>query len=134
MRLIYLTDKFYADYAGCKEILRKKKRPYACIEVEIDGFTFAIPFRHHISHKYAFLTIGNAGLDYSKAVIITKPEYISEQAAVIDAKEYALIKGKEPRLINGMQKYYRLYLKAAENASNSHYDNIRRCSALQYFL
>lgn len=134
MRLIYLTDKFYTDYAECKEILRKKTRPYACIEIEIDGLTFAIPFRHNIEHKYAFRTVGKAGLDYSKAVIITKPEYISAQAAVIDSKEFARIKGKEQRLINDMRKYYRLYLKAAADVGNRHYDNIRRYSALQYFL
>lgn len=134
MRLVYLTDEFFKHYGGCKEILVKNARPYACLEVEIDGYIFAIPFRHHITHKYAFFTVGEAGLDYSKAVIIEREEYISSRSVRIDSKELNVLKGREQLILNGMRKYYRLYLKSTRFPDNPHYDNIRKCSALQYFL
>ena len=56
MRLIYLSSEFYKQYKDCPEILKKPSRPYACLTVKIRGLTFAIPFRHHIAHKYAFIT------------------------------------------------------------------------------
>ena len=134
MRLVYLTDSFFARYGGCRELMEKSARPYACLEVKIDDHVFAIPFRHHIKHKYAFFTVGEAGLDYSKAVIIEREEYISPFPARIDTKELNAIKGKEKLITNGMQKYYRLYLKAVRYPDNPHYENIRKCSSLQYFL
>ena len=134
MRLIYLTDAFFARYAACPEILQKRDRPYACLTVEIDGYTFAIPFRHHIAHRYAFFTVGEAGLDYSKAVVIEDESYISDNAAVIDSAEMKIIKGRESAIASGMRRYYRIFLKAAAHRDNPHYGNIYRWSALQYFL
>lgn len=56
MKFILLSDKFYQAYGHLPEVLSKKTRPYACLAVEIDGIQFAIPFRHHIRHKHAFIT------------------------------------------------------------------------------
>ena len=69
MKLIILSDKFYKEYGGYREILKKPSRPYLCLTVKIDGVTFAIPIRHHINHPFCFKTIGDCGLDYTKAVI-----------------------------------------------------------------
>ncbi|WP_286080672.1 hypothetical protein [Parablautia intestinalis] len=71
MQLKILSEKFYDTYKHCKEILKKENRPYACLTIELDGLLFAVPFRHHIRHPYAFHTIGDAGLDHTKTVIIT---------------------------------------------------------------
>ncbi len=62
MQLKILSEKFYAAYADCEEILKKENRPYACLTVEIDGLMFAVPLRHHIKHPCAFHTIGEAGI------------------------------------------------------------------------
>lgn len=70
MRLIYLSQAFYDRYGDCPEILKKRTRPYACLTIRIEEMTVAIPFRHHIAHKYAFRTYGDCGLDYTKAVVI----------------------------------------------------------------
>lgn len=134
MRFVYLTEAFYAHYRNCSEILEKTARPYACLEVEIDGFTFAIPFRHHIRHKYAFHTLGEAGLDYSKAVVVNNPEYIEEFTGEIDTRELNALKGRDTLIVNGMRKYYNLFLKAKKFPDNPHYAGIKRCSALQYFF
>lgn len=134
MKLVYLTEKFYARFQNCPEILEKSTRPYACLEVEIDGLTFAIPFRHHIKHKYAFHTVGDAGLDYSKAVVISESDYIREFTGVIDTRELNALKGRDAVILNGMRKYYQLFLKSKKYPDNPHYNSIRRCSSLQYFL
>lgn len=134
MKFVCLTEKFYAHYKDCPEILEKAARPYAYLEVEIDGYIFAIPFRHHIKHKHAFHTLGEAGLDYSKAVPITEPDYIEDYTGEIDTRELKAIKGRDVLITNGMRKYYRLFLKAKQYPTNPHYNNIRRCSALQYFF
>ena len=133
MRLIKLNDEFYRTYGSCSEILQKKARPYACLEVCIDGVTFAIPFRHHIKHKHAFITYGECGLDYTKAVVLTSGKFVSSDSVQIDQIEFNAIKGKERRIHKGMSDYLLLYKKAIQYRANRHYENIRRCSSLQYF-
>ena len=65
-----LTDVFYERYSKYPEILQKKDRPYFCLVVKVDSVVYAIPLRHHITHKRSFITIGTCGLDFSKTVII----------------------------------------------------------------
>ena len=133
MRLILLSDKFYRDYSGCEEILQKDSRPYMCLAVSINGETFAIPFRHHIQHKYAFFTKPRCGLDYSKAVVISSEEYISSVSPRIDQMEFNAVKGKDARIQNGMEKYIKLYNTAKRYKETFFYYNILKCSSLQYF-
>lgn len=101
--------------------------------VTIDGLLFAIPFRHHIAHKYCFNTVGDAGLDYTKAVVISKPEYIGK-SAYIDGTEYAKLKGRDAMIESGMRRYLKTYRKALRYRTNPHYQQIISCSALQYFI
>lgn len=49
--------------------------------------TVAIPFRHHIAHKYAFRTYGDCGLDYTKAVVIADERYIDAGRAQIEHRD-----------------------------------------------
>lgn len=134
MRLILLSDKFYDEYSSMPELLQKRTRPYICLEIKIDTQTYAIPFRHHISHKYAFFTREGCGLDYTKAVIIHDESYISSDRPRIEQREFNVIKGKEAKIIKGMTDYINLYKKASEHSDNPHYENIRRYSTLKYFL
>lgn len=133
MELITLSPLFYDLYAGCKEILTKPTRPYVCLTVEIDGVIFAIPFRHHISHKWAFFTVDKAGLDYSKAVVIADWRFVNPLSPTIEQAEFNRLKGKDALITNGMRKYLAAYRKAVRYPDNRHYDRIRACSALQYF-
>lgn len=133
MNLILLSPAFYSAYAGCSEILKKPARPYACLAVTIDGVRFAIPIRHHIPHRWAFFTIDRRGLDYTKAVVLSRPEYIGGTGAWIEQAEFDLIKGKETVIVNGMRQYLQVYKKALRYPDNPHYENIRSNSALQYF-
>jgi protein AbiQ len=56
--------------------------------LEIDGLTYAVPLRSHITHPYCFIadnTNGqNSGLDFSKAVvIIDSTQYIDPSPVTI---------------------------------------------------
>lgn len=133
MNLITLSPYFYSKYAGCKEILTKPTRPYVCLSVMIDGVQFAIPFRHHITHKWAFTTYGAAGLDYSKAVVISDKRFIGAGTPKIEQAEFDALKGRDAMITNGMRKFLAAYRKATSYPDNHHYDSIRKCSALQYF-
>ena len=133
MRLIYLSSEFYKQYKDCPEILKMPSRPYACLTVKIRGLTFAIPFRHHIAHKYAFVTYKDCGLDYTKAVVVLDEGYIDDNRPQIEQREFDALKGKEARIVREFDKYIKLYCKAAQNRDNVHYGNIVRYSALQYF-
>lgn len=133
MKLITLSPDFYSKYGNCPEILTKPTRPYVCLAVRIDGVPFAIPFRHHIPHKWAFITYGEAGLDYTKAVVISDIRYIGKYTPVIEQREFDALKGKDALITNGMRKYLAAYKKAVKYPNNSHYAHIRSCSSLQYF-
>lgn len=133
MKLITLSASFYSQYSSCPEILTKPTRPYVCLAVVIDGVQFAIPFRHHISHKWAFFTYGNCGIDYSKAVVISDTRFIGSVSPVVDQIEYNAIKGKDTVIANGMRKFLKAYKDAVKYPANPHYQFIRQCSSLQYF-
>lgn len=82
MQLRILSEKFYDKYSHCSEILKKNNRPYVCLTIELDGILFAVPLRHHIKHPYTFRTIGEAGLDYTKSVVIAEAQYLSDDRQV----------------------------------------------------
>lgn len=133
MKIITLSSYFYSKYAQCREILTKPTRPYVCLSVMVDGIPFAIPFRHHISHKWAFITYREAGLDYSKAVVIADHRYIGAHKPEIEQREFEALKGKEALITSGMRKYLAAYKKAIRYPNNMHYRAIRTCSSLRYF-
>lgn len=134
LRLIYLSDKFYATYGHYPEILRKDGRPYAFLAVEIEGNRFAVPFRHHIAHKHAFITYDRCGLDYTKAVVIDDESMIAPELPIIEQREFNVLKGKDALVISGMRRYYKLLKNAMQYPDNPHYASILRYSALKYFL
>ena len=133
MKLTRLTHEFYNTYKDCKEILKKKDRPYACLTIEVDGLLYAIPFRHHIAHKYAFKTIGEAGLDYTKAVVITSIDYLETGEARIETAEFNIIKRNEAKIRYDFKKYVNQYRRAMKHRDNPRSHNILAYSALQYF-
>ena len=133
MKLIFLSQSFYSKYSGCKEILTKNNRPYACLKITVQGKDFAIPLRHNICHKYAFMTIGKCGLDYTKAVPILDLSFIDTAIPTIDSAEFKAIKSKDREIERGMSKYIEVYKKARQHMESTFYQNIVKYSALQYF-
>ncbi len=133
MKMILLSKTFYSKYGNCPEIMKKESRPYACFTVRIDDILFAIPIRHHINHEYAFMTIGDQGLDYTKAIVIEDLSYISPTPAIIDTSEWNIIKKNENKIFYGFRKYYRQYRKAMKHPDNPRSKKITKYSTLQYF-
>lgn len=133
MKLALLADTFYEEYCDCREILTKRTRPYACMTIEVDGVLFAIPFRHHISHQYAFITYGDCGLDYTKAVVIKDKAYLSPHRPTVDRKEWDAVRRGESKIIFGFKSYLNQYKRAVRHKDNPRSANILKYSSLQYF-
>lgn len=133
MQLRILSEKFYHTYSHCSEILKKENRPYACLTIEIDGLLYAVPFRHHIKHPHAFHTIGEAGLDFTKSVIITDTLFLSNDRPSIESKEFAIVKREEQKIRYGLKKYINQYKRAMKHRDNPRSENILKYSTLKYF-
>ena len=135
MKYIFLTEDFYNDYANCPEIEQKRLRPYVMLLMQIDNQTFALPLRSHIKHNYAFITdeANSCGVDYSKAVIILKPEYIdTKRHPKIRPNEYKVLASKERIITKEFINYLKDYKKAVkERADRTSYTY--KYSTLQYF-
>ena len=133
MRMILLSQTFYAKYGGKAEIMDKENRPYACFTVEIDGILYAIPIRHHIRHPFAFFTVGESGLDYSKAVVIEDPSYISDQKATIDQREWNAIKAGNDTIFYEFRKFVRQYKRALAHPDNPRSEQYLKYCTLRHF-
>ena len=116
MELRYLSASFYTHYKECSEIMNKgETRPYIIILVETESNKFAIPFRTHL-HKtkdcYESNPQTNSGIDYTKAVVITKDEYLDkDRYPEIEHKEYNYIKFKEKEIKIAFTKFVKDYKK-----------------------
>lgn len=136
MEFSFLSKKFYEKYGAYSEIEKKEGRPYVVHLIKIGENNFAIPLRSHIHHPHAFITdkkIG-AGLDYSKAVIITDEEYIDlSKKPTIRSEEFKVLKGKEYIIQKQFSKYLELYIKAYMHQDIQRNKILCQYSCLQYF-
>ncbi len=97
-QILSLAESFYKAYPNppYREILNKEQRPYTCLLLQTRyEYFICIPYRSNISHKYAFHFRKSrrsgkcrSGLDYSKIVIIQRPDFLNPEGAVIDRDEY----------------------------------------------
>ena len=134
MNFFLLENNFYKDYSNCSEILKKTNRPYAVFLIKLNNLTFAVPVRSHITHKYSIKTIGNKGLDFSKAVVINDIQrYISKKHAYIDNYEYQIIMEQKWKISKKMEDYIKKYKKALKDPSIPANKILCNSSCLQYF-
>ena len=135
-KFVFLSGDFYADYIQCPEIEQKKDRPYICLLFEIDGLQFAIPMRSHIHHPHAFITdpVNHCGVDYSKAIVLTKPNYIDQtRIPYIRPNEFNALRGKEYIIETGMRKFLKDYRKALLHPEVKRNALLLQFTTLQYF-
>ena len=96
MKFHRLSNVFFKQFGSCEDILTKENRPYYVLLLELDGLTYAIPLRSHITHHYCFIADNsnglNNGLDYSKAVVITDSAQIDPVPVTIRQHEYNIYK------------------------------------------
>lgn len=117
MELRKLTDVFYQNNMHLVEVLDKQKgcwtshktRGYGILICEYKRLTFGLPLRSRIMHPACFRTKGQAGLDYSKAVLITRPEYVAEVSFKIPFEEYKRILTREMQIKKEFSKYIEHY-------------------------
>jgi protein AbiQ len=111
-----LSAAFYAQFNRCEEILTKEERPYYVMLLELDGLTYAIPLRSHITHPYCFIADSSndqkSGLDFSKSVIITDSvKYIDPAPVTIRQHEYNFLKQREYLVKKQFSSYVASYKK-----------------------
>lgn len=138
VKLVFLTEKFFNDYADCKEIEYKLNRPHIQVVVNYNGNLFCVPMRSSIHHPHCILTDKDnfCGIDFSKAVAIkNKEEYIdSKTVPYIRPNEYKVLKNINVHDIeNGLVKYIKAYKKAKQNPGIPRNSLLLSLSTLQYF-
>ena len=136
IKYTFLTNAFYNDYQNCSEIEHKPKRPYAKVIIELNQYIFAIPLRSNINHKYVLWTDkeNHCGLDFSKTVVITKPEYIDNiHKPYIRPNEFNALRGKEYEIKQRLIRYIEKYKKAKSRQDIPRNKVLTNFSTLQYF-
>lgn len=133
MEFHLLTKEFYENYKECPEILKKVDRPYTIVLVELNNLTFAIPIRHNVQHKYSIITIENKGLDFTKAVVITREDYISKKIAYIDDEEFKILTSKTTLIKPKLERFLKIYKKAVKNQKDKRNRLLYEYSSLKYF-
>lgn len=136
MTFVFLSAKFYSDYANCAEIEKKEIRPYTQVYTAIGGYIFAIPLRSHIYHPYVLWTNkkDHCGLDFSKAVIILRPDYIdNSRKPHVRQEEFESLRGKEYIIKQKMIKYINDYIKAKQRPEIDRNFKLFSFSTMQYF-
>jgi protein AbiQ len=135
-----LSADFYAHFGHCEEILKKEERPYYVLLLELDGLTYAIPLRSHITHPYCFIAENyidqNNGLDYSKTVVIDSVQYIDPSPVTIRQHEYNIYKQREFLIRKQFSSYVTSYKKEVRRRLKNPalpVSALCRYSSLKYF-
>ena len=136
-----LSEDFYKDYPhdNYPEIEYKSGRPYVVLLVKINRNLFAIPLRTNIRHSYCYKfktsnreTNSATGIDYSKAVVISKKSYLGEETDIND-KEYLELQEKTFFIILKFKKYVNGYINYKKNGGNEYIAKRYAYSTLKYF-
>lgn len=117
-----LEDLFFEENTHLVEVLDKrqgkwdgeKKRGYGILLIELKNLRFGIPLRSHINHQSCFKTTADKGLDFSKAVLLVKDDYISEAPFMIPADEFIKIKDRTHFIQGKFSKYVDKYVKSVQ--------------------
>lgn len=121
MKIQKLEECFFKENSHLVEVLDKdksgawissilKQRGYGVVLIELKGLRFGIPLRSHMNHNFGFKTKEGKGLDYSKAVLLSKDEYISEQPFLIPSDEFVQISDRERFITQQFEKYVQKYI------------------------
>lgn len=96
-----------------------KTRGYGIVVCEYNSLKFGIPLRSKITHKFRFITVDNKGLDFTKAVLLTKDEYISSTPFIIPNEEHTKIIDSSHHIKNKFSKYVENYIKGVSKSDNN---------------
>ena len=129
IQLRSLSDQFYADNKGLQEALDSsndgKVRGYGIVVVDLNGLMFGIPLRSNLNHKFGFISERSEGtkkgLDYTKALLIQKEEYVS-RAYKIPTTEFTHLNDNKEKI----QEYFKKFITRYIDAHNKNDTNILR--------
>ena len=136
-----LSQSFYNDYPSDSypEMEQKLQRPYVVLLVRINELKFAIPLRTNIRHSFCYKfkksdreTDSTTGIDYSKAVVIKKESYLSENTDIND-KEYLELQEKGFFIVKQFKKYVDGYISFKKHGGNEFVARKYVFSTLKYF-
>lgn len=130
MKIQKLEDCFFQENSHLVEVLDKdksgvwissavKQRGYGVVLIELKGLRFGIPLRSHMNHNFGFKTKEGKGLDYSKAVLLSKDEYISEQPFLIPSDEFVQISDRVRFITQQFEKYVGKYIEGVTRADTN---------------
>lgn len=148
-----LSEAFYQENSHLYEMIDKnrdsgnienKGRGYGVILVPIRNLTFAIPFRSNMSHNFGFVShrehksdgsVIKAGLDYTKAVVITKTRYLETRLFKLrTSKEYWNIVYNEEQIISEFESYIEKYISAVEENDENILNDYRWSTLKNYHV
>lgn len=124
------------------EILTKMKRPYNCILTKSKkGYYICIPYRSFVNHSFSFRFRKSnnkyrPGLDYTKMIIITSLNYISDEKALIDDEQYKETSIHFKRICKDACKYvddYRNHILGIKRINSNVFKRKYYYSTLKYF-
>ena len=136
-----LSNEFYKDYPSTlfPEMEHKLGRPYVVLLIRLNDLQFAIPFRTNIRHAYCYKfstsnrpTDSDTGIDFSKAVVITKNDYLDD-ISDINKKEYIELESKAFFIFKQFTKYVNDYIKFKKSGGNEYVARRYKFSTLKYF-
>ncbi|WP_151753895.1 type III toxin-antitoxin system TenpIN family toxin [Acinetobacter soli] len=115
-----LNDSFFSENSHLVEVLDKrngvwdghKERGYGILVISINNLRFGIPLRSYMKHRFGFHTVESKGLDYSKAVLLSKDEYICNLPFMIPNDEFVKIKDKSRFIEKKFTDYVQGYIDA----------------------
>ncbi|MCK5898750.1 MAG: hypothetical protein KAG06_06735 [Methylococcales bacterium] len=127
MKLKKLDPSFYPRNTHLIEALdnvngkwqQGKVRGYGVVVIDVQHLRFAIPLRSNIKHKAAYITVKSdqksskgKGLDFSKALLISQLNYISDVPFKIPANEHKKLQDKTVFITKKFERYVQYYIKA----------------------
>ena len=112
MRFVLLNYSYFAEHPTTEAM--DKDRPHAVVVVDVNRLRFAIPLRTQLTHKQGFKTINNAGLDYTKALLIFDDKDISRDIKLKSVDEFKRINEHEHKIRAAFTKYVNRYVAARQ--------------------
>ena len=127
MRFVLLRYDYLTDHPTIEAM--DKDRPHAIILVQVRNLRFAIPLRTNLRHKQGFNTINNAGLDFSKALIVFEDRDIKRDIK-LSPEEFKKIVDNEDFIVRKFEKYVEKYISAVKNKKHGELNRAYRYSTL----
>lgn len=140
MQILKLQPLFFSENTHLVEVLDKtkgtwtggKERGYGIVLISVNNLRFGIPVRTEMKHKFGYHTVGSKGLDYTKAVLLIKDEYISVNPFKISPEEYVEIKEKSHHIAQQFSKYVERYIVAVKKGDENILRNYRFSTLQNY--